>query len=263
MEVTVKKIFSKPFLIFVFISVCTCFFAEELRIGSMPASEFPASLPERIVNNIANSKEFWIELETLLKKNGKEIFVLVDKKHPLPAGFIPENLVKLKTKASYVLNKDGLFLTAETEKALEKMAQAAKKDGVTILVSSAYRSFEYQRKLFERYSRQYGEKKTETFSAKPEYTQHRLGTVVDFGSISDEYAATEAGKWLLKNAGRYGWSLSYPDGCEKITGYKPECWHYRYLGEDGCVFQQKWFNNIQQYMLEFIDAYIKKTNDKP
>ena len=43
-----------------------------------------------------------------------------------------------------------------------------------------------------------------------------------------------------------------------MTGYRWEWWHWRYIGGDAVRFQEKWFDNIQQYMLEFIDAYRKK-----
>lgn len=252
-----KKNLLKLFIVITLILICCGFIAADINTGTMPISKFPVSLPKHIAEKIESNKEFWTELESLLKNNNEEIFILADKKNPLPDDFIPKDLTVLKTKASYVLNKEGLKLTAEAEKALEKMAAAAKKDGITILVSSAYRSFEYQKKLFDRYSRKYGITKAETFSARPESTQHRLGYVVDFGSISDEYAETKAGKWLFKNAEKHGWSLSYPKGYENVTGYKWECWHYRYLGKDACAFQKKWFNNIQQYMLEFIHEYKK------
>lgn len=231
-----------------------CFAEDSVRVLKM--SDFPPSIPKAMAEKINGSAEFWKELEDIIKTDGIGMFILVDKKNPLPDNYAPKNLINLKTKASYILNKNGMQLTAQAERALEKMASAAKKDGINLLVSSAYRSFEYQKNLFKRYSKEYGEEKAETFSARPESTQHRLGTVVDFGSISDEYAETKAGKWLYKNAEKYGWSLSYPKGMENITGYKWECWHYRYLGENSCTFQKKWFGNVQQYMLEFIDKWL-------
>ena len=82
--------------------------------------------------------------------------------------------------------------------------------------------------------------------------------MVDFGSIDDDYAKTKAGKWLASHAQDYGWSLSYPKGYENITGYKWECWHYRYLGIKACKLQKNYFEDIQQYMLEFIDYWKNK-----
>ena len=60
---------------------------------------------------------------------------------------------------------------------------------------------------------------------------------------------------LAENAGDYGWSLSFPDGYEDVTGYRWECWHFRYLGIPAVEFQRKWFSDVQQFMLEFIHAW--------
>ena len=78
---------------------------------------------------------------------------------------------------------------------------------------------------------------------------------MDFGSITDEFAQTKQGRWLSANAGTYGWSLSFPDGYEDVTGYRWECWHYRYIGVEAVEFQRKWFSDVQQFMLEFIHAW--------
>ena len=135
------------------------------------------------------------------------------------------------------------------------MGQAANKASVTLVVASAYRSYRYQKSLFARYASQYGESEAERFSARAGTSQHQLGTVFDFGSVSDAYAQTKAGKWLAENAAKFGFSLSFPQGYEKVTGYKWECWHFRYIGVQACEMQSKWFSDIQQYMLEVLQWY--------
>jgi len=135
------------------------------------------------------------------------------------------------------------------------MSLAAQKDGVYLVASSSYRAYEYQVEVYERNVRLSGKETADRESAQPGKSQHQLGTVIDFGSITDEYAETKAGKWLAANAGKYGWSLSFPDGYEDVTGYRGECWHYRYIGIEAVRFQQKWFSDIQQFMLEFIHAW--------
>jgi D-alanyl-D-alanine carboxypeptidase len=63
------------------------------------------------------------------------------------------------------------------------------------------------------------------------------------------------GKWMYAHAEEYGWSLSFPQGYEDATGYRWECWHFRYIGKAACMFQKKYFNNVQQFMIEFIHAW--------
>lgn len=217
---------------------------------------YPASLPLQIRSRINNDvQSFLSDLQQVLAAEKEDLLILVDKRHFLPDGYIPQNLVPLKTNRSYAVNRKDLFLTKTAEHALEKMARAALQDGITLLASSSYRSYTYQKNLFNRYVRESGEKAAERFSARAGTSQHQLGTVVDFGSISNDFAHTRAGKWILKNAAAYGWSLSFPKGYEAVTGYVWESWHYRYIGKVACAFEQKWFGGIQQYMLEFIDAW--------
>ncbi|MGP1439714.1 MAG: M15 family metallopeptidase [Treponema sp.] len=217
-------------------------------------------IPAKILKNIEEHEEQFInDLNDVFNEGSDELFILVDKEHLLSNTFVPYKLIELKSNSQYLVNKKGLLLTPLAENSLSIMAKAAKLDGVTLLVSSAYRSYEYQNNLFDRYARQYGEKEADRFSARPNASQHRLGTVIDFGSIDDAYAETKPGKWLAMHAEDYGWSLSYPKGYENITGYKWECWHYRYLGIKACKLQKKYFGNIQQYMLEFIHYWKNKS----
>ena len=205
---------------------------------------YPPAIPAEIRANIgSNTAAFLADLKQTLAAEKENLLVLVDKQHFLPEGYSPKQLMRLNTRRAYLINRNDLSLTKTAEQALQEMALAAKQDGVTLIVSSTYRSYAYQKNLFDRAGT----------------SQHQLGTVVDFGSISDEFAATRAGKWVLRNASRYGWSLSFPKGYEKVTGYVWESWHYRYIGTEACRFQQKWFGDIQQYMLEFIDAWKKQT----
>ena len=146
-------------------------------------------------------------------------------------------------------------IRAEAYSALNEMAQAALNDGIRLFVSSAYRSYSYQENLFNYWVSVDGLEQAERESARAGTSQHQLGTAVDFGSISDDFDKTQMGQWVYKNAADYGWSLSFPKGYEDVTGYRWECWHFRYIGKNACRFQQKWFGGIQQFMLEFIDLW--------
>ena len=221
---------------------------------------YPASMPIEIRHRIGNdAAAFLADLKQALDAEKEHLLILVDKRHLLPDGYTPHNLVTLDTGRAYLINRKDLALTKTAESALQKMALAAQQDGITLVVSSSYRSYAYQKNLFERYVRESGEKEAERFSARAGTSQHQLGTVIDFGSISNEFAQTRAGRWMAQHASKYGWSLSFPKGYEAVTGYVWESWHYRYIGVEACVLQQKWFNDIQQYMLEFIDAWKKQT----
>lgn len=200
-----------------------------------------------------------LEEEKTFRQDDKSLFFLIDKKHTASSSYVPKDLVSLKKNSLFDLNKAGMKIRAEAYSALNEMAQAALNDGIRLLVSSAYRSYSYQENLFNYWVSVDGLEEAERESSRPGTSQHQLGTAVDFGSISDDFDKTQMGQWIYKNAADYGWSLSFPKGYEDVTGYRWECWHFRYIGKNACRFQQKWFGGIQQFMLEFIDCW-KNTN---
>lgn len=208
--------------------------------------------------HIDSVDQFLSDLHVVLATQIDDQFRLVDKKNYLPDGYVPKNLISLKSNEHYSVSRNDLSLIPYVETALCDMADEAQKEGIKLLVSSTYRSFEYQTKLFNRYVQQDGYDLAVRYSAPPGTSQHQMGVAIDFGSIDDSFADTKMGKWLNTNAWKYGWSLSFPQGYEDITGYMWECWHFRYLGKEACQFQKNYFNDIQQYMIEFIDLWEEK-----
>ena len=201
------KVF-KPFAVAFFCMLPLCFIhAADADIAKRYDNFiYPATLPDSLRKHIETERTaFLAELQHVLAAEKENLLVLVDKKHFLPEGYIPPQLIKLTEDRAYRINRKDLSLTKTAEQALQQMALAAKQDGVTLLVSSSYRPYTYQKTLFERYVRESGEKEAERFSARPGTIHHQLGTVIDFGSITDEFEQTRAGKWMVQNASKYGW----------------------------------------------------------
>jgi D-alanyl-D-alanine carboxypeptidase len=220
-------------------------------------AKIPHNISVKIQEDIAHNPSFILELFTILQTD-PYLWVLVDKEHTLDADYEPDDLVELVNK-SYRVNRAGMTLRKEAEAALEEMAAAARADSLTLLASSAYRSYQYQQEVYERNVRSMGQEEADKVSARPGHSQHQLGLVIDFGSIDDSFARTNEGKWLLANASHFGWSLSFPQGYEEITGYSWESWHYRYVGTQLAAFINNYFGGIQQYALKFIHEFQKQT----
>jgi len=221
----------------------------------LAAAEIPAELCKQIVENVSVSGErgdFLVQLQNILKNDDRYLRILVDKQHPLPEDYEPGDLIELQYKSYRAGISDLMMLRRKAEAALEEMAAAAKAAGFTLTISSAYRSYQYQIGSFERWTARLGLKEAERVSARAGRSQHQLGLVVDFGSITNDFAVSAAGKWIAANAARFGFSLSYPKGYEEITGYSWESWHYRYVGRDMAGFIDTWFGGIQHYALRFI-----------
>ena len=129
----------------------------------------------------------------------------------------------------------GHQLRAEAAKAADTMIDAAVTDGVTLLVSSAYRSYAVQQQTDQYWVSVNGQQVADQLSARPGYSEHQTGLAIDFASpegcrLEECYRDTLAGQWLAKNAPRYGYILRFPNGRQSVTGYHFEPWHYRYVG---------------------------------
>jgi D-alanyl-D-alanine carboxypeptidase len=198
---------------------------------------------------LANPKAFLEDYKPLLSQPA-DLLILVDKKNELAEDYEPSDLTALKAPA-FAVNRGDLKFRKAYLPALTAMIAAAKKEGLKLTLSSAYRSWAYQKDLFQRYAIKDGLATAERYSARPGRSQHQLGTVIDFGSVTPEFAETKEGRWLAAHAGEFGFSLSFPDGQEALTGYVFEPWHFRYIGTEACAVQKAWFGDLQQRLVEF------------
>jgi D-alanyl-D-alanine carboxypeptidase len=217
-------------------------------------AEIPGDMARKVQEAAAAGPSFILDLLTCISGD-PYLHALVDKTHALPAGYAPDDLTELAGTAggdSYRISRHGLMLRKAAADALEEMAAAARADGITLEAGSTYRSYDYQVEVYNRNVRESGQETADRESARPGYSQHQTGLVVDFSPIDDAFAETPAGAWVRENAGRFGWSISFPDGYESVTGYRGESWHYRYVGRDLAAFIDAYFDGVQQYALRFI-----------
>ena len=126
--------------------------------------------------------------------------------------------------AKFSKNNSRLYIRAEALPDLVKMLTAAENDGVLIQVESAYRSASYQKKIFRRMLSE-GRKFEDIvrYVAPPGYSEHMLGTAVDFSPSNWRFADTDQHRWLLENAHRFGFENTYPEISE--TNMPWEAWH--------------------------------------
>ncbi len=126
-------------------------------------------------------------------------------------------------------------LVSYAKDAFEEMAKDAKKDNMSIIAMSTYRSYEYQVNLYNNYAKADGKEKADTYSGRPGYSEHQTGLAVDVYNGKESYTnfeVTEEFKWMQENAYKYGFILRFPKDKTKETGYEYESWHYRYVGKE-------------------------------
>jgi D-alanyl-D-alanine carboxypeptidase len=212
------------------------------------------NLPQEMRREIERRPQYFLELVRRALELPPPYLRLVDKEHPLPEEYTPDDLVPL-TRYPLTLNRSDLRLSRACLPDLLAMAEAARADGVELVLSSAFRSYEYQKGLYERYVSQHGREEADRFSARPGTSQHQLGLTIDFGSITKEIINTDQGQWLADHAWEYGFSLSYPEGKEELTGYMYEPWHFRYISRTGTRLEREFFGGMQQHLTEYLHAY--------
>lgn len=167
----------------------------------------------------------------------KNLFLFnASQKNAVAKDFIPKDL--LPVPETFIPTGGRLIcLTEETLEALYAMYKDAKEDGVMLVPTSGYRSYSSQEQLYNKW-KETADENTLPSIALPGHSEHHLGTTldltsdeIDFQSASKEFDTTKSYKWLKENAHLYGFVQSYQEGNEKITGYIPESWHWRYLGK--------------------------------
>lgn len=231
---------------------------EDIRMSHL--ENLISDLPEEIKKAILNDVNGFMDQISLVLKLPSDTFLMADKQHSLGADYSPDDIVMLTDYPEMILSRNNHSLRKILIPDLLLMIEDASKEGYTLVISSTYRTFSYQDRVFKWNVEQNGLETASRESARPGTSQHQLGTAIDFGSITDDYAFTDPGKWLLENAWKYGFSLSYPDGYEDLTGYRYECWHFRYVTPEAVKLQRDYFDNIQYYMISFLYNYSEEVS---
>lgn len=192
-----------------------------------------------------------IDSRNLDAASASSIQVLVNKENPLdPKDYQPE-VVTLESVGA----DSWMSMQPEAAKAMSALLDAAEADGISLEVSSAYRSYSDQKALFNQYVDWYGKKYALTISAKPGYSEHQTGLVADVTTPGGKcellacFGNTDAGEWVQDNAWKYGYIVRYPEGEEDTTGFAYEPWHLRYVGKG--VATQMWnadYATFEEYL---------------
>lgn len=161
---------------------------------------------------------------------------LVNPWNPLPEDYSIET-VELR---------NGFQVDARCYPDLQEMMDACRGEGLSPLICSAYRTWEYQERLYqakveeylaEGYSQDAAEAEAGTVVAVPGTSEHQLGLAVDIVDVSNQVLDesqedTEVQRWLMAHSWEYGFILRYPSEKSEITGIIYEPWHYRYVGRE-------------------------------
>ena len=163
--------------------------------------------------------------------------LLVNNNLPLAQDYAPAELA--------VADADtGKQLEAAAAAAYQEMAADAAEDGVSLVLCSGYRDYDYQAGLFEKRMQKYLDQGrtaedaaalARTIVAKPGCSEHQTGLAADivtekYTGLDSGFAKTDAYAWLVQHGAEYGFILRYPEDRQADTGIVYEPWHWRYVG---------------------------------
>lgn len=199
---------------------------------------------------------------TRLKETDPELLKKYSKVYFLSDNYTPKGLAPIPDKYVLDKNKKPLFLLQALPK-LTDMIERAKIDNANLFIASAYRSFDMQNDLKNTYKVIYGAGTANSFSADQGYSEHQLGTAIDFttqkiGGGLAGFDKTAEYAWLVANAYKFGFVLSYPP---HNNYYVFEPWHWRFVG----VALATRLHEDRQYFVELgqrqIDPYLANIFD--
>lgn len=179
--------------------------------------------------------------------------VLVNKLNYLGDDYVPKNLQEIDSK--YAVSS-GKYLEKDAKDAFEKLSEDARKQNYKIIATSTYRSYNYQKNLYNNYVNQDGVEKADTYSARPGYSEHQTGYALDVsnGTSYTKFGNTKEFTWMKENAYKYGFILRYTKENEFITGYIDEPWHYRYVGKEIAKYIQEHPMTYEEYYVRFLES---------
>lgn len=165
------------------------------------------------------------------------LWVVVNKGRALPSTYVPAGLTVPNIPLRLPASSPEMHVRPETAAALERMAAAAKSQGINLMLASGYRSYSEQQTVYQGYVNSQGQTAADTFSARPGHSEHQTGLAADLEPTSRQcevdqcFENTPEGQWLAANADSYGFIIRYQKNAQSLTGYEYEPWHVRYVGQ--------------------------------
>ena len=152
-------------------------------------------------------------------------------------------------KELYQINAPSInnkYLLYEAKIHYEMLYERSRSEGYEFIVYSAYRDYEYQKKLYTGF---------DDYQAKPGESEHHTGLALDITihgiGLYPSLGSHSAGIWLKNNIEDFGFIERYPKGKEDITGYPYEPWHIRYVGIYHAKKMKSENLTLEEYLLKY------------
>lgn len=210
------------------------------------------------------SEEEQAKKEQLEADAERGILILVNKEHAVDKDYVPEGLAPIKYYAKD-RSAQTRFMMSEAADHFHELVEAAKADGIDVVMTTAYRSYDFQTMLWNNNVAAKGsEEEANKTSARPGESEHQTGLAVDLSTseinyeLSNRFGDTKAGKWIAENAHKYGFILRYTEEKIDVTGYLYEPWHIRYVGTTAAADIYESGLALEEYLEKYdLDTAVK------
>lgn len=171
--------------------------------------------------------------------------LLINSKYPIRQESVKSDIVNLLNHNELingygVLNAD-IYLSKGIAQKFSEMVNDAVKEGVSqFCINSGYRDFDEQSVLYQEMGADY--------ALPAGYSEHNSGLSLDVGSNLTKMDRAPEGKWIEKNAWKYGFILRYPSDKTDVTGIQYEPWHIRYVGLPHSAIIQEMNLVLEEYV---------------
>lgn len=155
-------------------------------------------------------------------------YLIANKTYALSSDWKPQNTFKSVPNSGFAREP----LNKEAYDAWLLMKNDASALNLNLWAQSGYRSYDYQKELYENYVSRKGKAAADKSSARPGHSEHQSGLAFDLNTITTSFKDTAEGKWVANNAYLYGYIIRYPENKTNETGYIFEPWHIRYVGKE-------------------------------
>ena len=226
-------------LTLLFLSALLVFAALPVRAEGMPDWEYP--------------------LEPEILYDYDQYITLANRKNLLASDYEPGDLVNTTCKKSSDAGKPQLRQAASD--AINAMFDAAQRDGYTLYLKSAYRTYQTQKTMYNNRLDKLG--RDDGLVSYPGASDHQTGLGADIlnyewtkkDGMNKEFAKTREAQWMEAHCAEFGFILRYMSDKEEITGIKFEPWHFRYVGKEAAAYIMENHLSLEEFTEEW-QAYV-------
>lgn len=211
---------------------------------------------------LAEMPEWTYPLEPELLEDRGGFLVLTNKKSLLSSDFEPRDLEVIT--ARHISEINGQKLRREANEAVNRMFEAAEKDGFKLYLKSCYRAYSTQSYMYSNRLKNVGH--DDGVVAYPGSSDHQTGLGMDIlnyewtkkSGMTPAFGQTQEARWMAEHCWEYGFVIRYEEDKQDITGIIYEPWHLRYVGLEAarymtenhlCLeeFDEEWRGYVAQW----------------